>query len=87
MAICHDHNLAGARPFLRPYGIRVTLKPGNPFSKFLGADWQMLHWYPTAAERDAALADMSQRHEYYRVGDEPDLRYDKVEKLSESRRR
>src|SRR2546430_7662460 len=48
---------------LCPYGIRVSLPLGDPFRKLLGPDWQRQHWYPTPAERDAALAEMSRRHE------------------------
>jgi hypothetical protein len=44
-----------------------------------------VHWYATAEERDAALAEMSRRHQYSRAGDKPSLVFSKVEKLSESR--
>jgi hypothetical protein len=70
---------------LRPYGIRVSLPPGDPFRKLLGPEWQRLHWYPTPAERDAALAEMSRRHEFSRAGDKPALVFKKIEKLAESR--
>ncbi|HKD55146.1 MAG TPA: hypothetical protein VKB72_13105, partial [Steroidobacteraceae bacterium] len=70
---------------LRPYGIRVSLPVGDPFRKLLGPDWQRLHWYPTPAERDAAMAEMSRRHEYSRAGDRPALIFQKIEKLAESR--
>jgi hypothetical protein len=76
MGISQSHNLR--RPpieQLRPYGIRVSLPP----------EWHRLHWYPTADERDAALAEMSKRHQYSRAGDKPSLLFQKVEKLSESR--
>src|SRR5262249_61843181 len=53
---------------LRPFGIRVSLPPGDPFRKLLGPEWQRLHWYSTPAERDAAMAEMSRRHEYSRAG-------------------
>ncbi|TLY55060.1 MAG: hypothetical protein E6K51_10475 [Gammaproteobacteria bacterium] len=66
---------------LRPYGIRVSLPVGDPFRKLLGPDWQRQHWYPTAAERDAAL----EGHEYSRAGDKPALVFQKIEKLAESR--
>jgi len=70
---------------LRPYGVRVSLPPGDPFRKLLGADWQTIHWYPTQQERDAALNEMSRRHEYSRQGDKPSLVLEKVENLAESR--
>jgi len=86
MGISQAHNLR--KPpveKLRPYGVRVSLPPGDPFRKLLGPEWHRLHWYPTAAERDAALAEMKRRHEYSRKSDSPSLVFDKVEKLSESR--
>jgi hypothetical protein len=86
MAIVAPHNLR--RPdagIQRPFGVRITLKSGDPFRKLLGADWNKTHWFGTAAERDAALVEMSRRHEYSRAGDKPALKFDKVEKLHESR--
>ena len=86
MAIVHPHNLR--RPdagIQRPYGVRITLKGGDPFKKLLGSDWNKTHWFGTAAERDAALLEMSRRHEYSRATDKPALNFDKVEKLHESR--
>jgi hypothetical protein len=70
---------------LRPYGVRVSLPVGDPFRKLLGADWQRLHWYASPGERDAAMLEMSRRHEYSRRGDKPALVFQKVEKLAESR--
>ena len=86
MAIVAPHNLR--RPdagIQRPFGVRITLKPGDPFRKLLGADWNKTHWFGTAAERDAALVEMSRKHEYSRAGDKPALKFEKVEKLHESR--
>jgi hypothetical protein len=51
----------------------------------MGAEWYRVHWYRTAAERDAELLDMSRRHEYSRVGDKPSLVFEKVENLAASR--
>jgi hypothetical protein len=86
MGISQAHNL-NAPPIekLRPYGIRVSLPPGDPFRKLLGPEWHRMHWYATPQERDAALSDMSRRHEYSRSGDRPALVFEKVEKLAESR--
>jgi hypothetical protein len=86
MAICHPHNLRrpdAARQL--PYGVRVSLKVGDPFRTLLGNDWSKTHWFASAAERDAALVDMSRKHEYSRPGDRPALVFSKVEKLAESR--
>lgn len=86
MGINQAHNLR-APPVekLRPYGIRVSLPPGDPFRKLLGPEWHRLHWYAAPQERDAALVEMSRRHEYSRQGDRPSLLFEKVEKLAESR--
>ena len=86
MGISQAHNLRTPQvEKLRPYGVRVSLPPGDPFRKLLGPEWHRLHWYGTPQERDAALAEMSRRHEYSRQGDRPSLIFEKVEKLAESR--
>lgn len=79
MAICHEHNLRAAPPSEKPFGIRVSLKRGDPFARVVGADWQKLHWFATAHERDTVLADMAARHAYSRRGDEPSVRLEKIE--------
>jgi len=86
MAVCQPHNLR--RPPVqepRPYGIRVGLRSSDPFQKLVGADWHRIHWYATPAQRDAALAEMSRRHEYSRGGDKPVLVFQKIENLAASR--
>src|SRR3974390_3175525 len=86
MGIANQQNMNRSIPVLpQPYGIRVRLRPGDPFAKLVGADWQKTHWFFTAAERDRVLEDMSRRHEYSRIGDRPALVFEKVEKLAESR--
>jgi hypothetical protein len=86
MGIANAHNLANPIPQLpRAYGVRIRLRPGDPFAKLLGGDWQKTHWYITAAERDRMLEDMSRKHEYSRIGDQPALVFEKVENLAESR--
>ena len=76
----HAHNLvdpstAGAD---RPWGIRVTLPPGDTLRKILGDDWEKLHWYPTEDERDAAFEHMATRHGYYRKTDTPTQILEKI---------
>jgi hypothetical protein len=86
MGIANAQNLLRTAPALpRPYGIRVSLRPGDPFAKFLGGDWQKTHWFFTVAERDQALEEMARKHEYSRLGDQPALIFEKIENLSESR--
>ena len=79
MAICHEHNLRGPAPQALPFGIQVRLKPGDPFVKLVGPDWQKTHWFASADERDAVLADMESRHLYSRRGDEPSIVLEKIE--------
>ena len=86
MGIASAQNMVRAVPVLpQPYGIRVRLRRGDPFAKLLGTDWQKTHWFFTAAERDRVLEEMSRKHEYSRIGDQPALVFEKVEKLAESR--
>ena len=86
MGISAPHNLRNPDAAIpRPYGLRITLMQGDPFRKLLGADWNKTHWFGTSAERDAALVEMARKHEYSRSGDRPALKFDKVEKLHESR--
>jgi hypothetical protein len=79
MAICHDHNLRQPLPAQRPYGIRVRLRRGDPFRKLLGDDWTKEHWFASRCERDARLADMSERYVYFRPGDAPSLEFESVD--------
>lgn len=86
MATQSAHNLRQPQSEApRPYGVRVSLKSNDPFRRVLGPDWHRLHWYPTAEARDAALAEMSRRHEYSRPLDSPALVFTKVENLAQSR--
>ena len=58
---------------------RVTLSPQDALASVLGTDWERIHWYPTAAERDRALRDMASEHLYSRKGDRPTLRYEPID--------
>lgn len=79
MRTCQPHNLREApASTAKAFGLRVSLKPGDPFRTLLGADWSRTHWFDTAEERDAALAEMSRKHEYSRPGDRPSHVYEKV---------
>lgn len=83
MGICQSHNLSQPPPAaLRPFGVRVSLKRGDPFRKLLGDVWSRTHWYESAVERDSALAEMSRKHEYSRPGDRPAMVFEKVENLA-----
>ena len=86
MGVSQSHNL-NEPPLerLKPYGIRVSLPPGDPFRQLLGPEWHRLHWYSTADERDESLSEMSRRHEYSRTTDRPSLVFEKIENVSQSR--
>jgi hypothetical protein len=86
MGISQSQNLrAPPNERLQPFGVRVSLPVDDPMRKLLGPQWHRLHWYATPAERDAAIVQMSRRHEYSRATDVPSLVFEKVEKLAESR--
>ncbi len=62
------------------FGIRVSMPPGDTFHNVLGADWESFHWFPDRDSRDAAMADMAKRHRYSRIGDEPSVVLQSVER-------
>jgi hypothetical protein len=62
------------------YGIRVRLPARDPLQHLLDRSWSTTHWYATAQERDEALAEMSRRHPYSRIGDLPNLVFERVER-------
>jgi hypothetical protein len=66
MGLSNAHNLTDLNAYPRPYGVRVSLRQGDPFRKLLGPDWSRTHWYLSPSERDAALAEMARKHEYSR---------------------
>jgi len=78
--ICHAHNLNRDLQVPRRYGIRVSLAPGDTFTRLIGADWNREHWYPSRETRDRALREMASEHLYSRRGDRPTLRYVPIEK-------
>jgi hypothetical protein len=79
MTICQAHNLrAPVIDVPRPYGVRISLAASDPFRNLLGADWHRVHWFADAASRDAALTELSRKHEYSRPGDRPALVYERI---------
>lgn len=80
MTLCHEHNLAAQPHIGGRYGIRVALRGTDPFRNLVGDDWRKEHWFETARERDLALVEMSERYVYFRPGDKPALKFEKIEK-------
>lgn len=80
MDYCHQHNLVDqdTAGLERPFGIRVTLPANDTLSNIIGSDWERLHWFPTAAERDEAFEKMATRHGYYRDTDTPTQVLEKI---------
>lgn len=76
----HAHNLVEPAPADadRPFGIRVSLPPGDTMRKILGEDWERLHWFRTEGERDRAFDAMAERHGYYRQTDTPTQVLEKI---------
>lgn len=79
MTTCHDHNLREPLPESRPYGIRVRLRRSDPLRNLLGDEWEKEHWFPTRAERDRVLEQMSGRYLYFRPGDQPSLDFERLD--------
>ena len=84
MSICDSHNLARDPTRPKPFGIRVSLPPGDSLNRLLGADWEQYHWYATEEERDTVMADMASEHLYSRRGDRPHVIHQAVETSIES---
>ena len=82
MDYCHRHNLVDQEMIneQKPFGIRVTLPPGDTFQRLLGEDWEKLHWYASEVERDAAYEQMDERHGYYRRTDNPTQVLEKIKR-------
>ena len=80
MEFCHQHNLVEPETAGRPrnFGIRVVLPAADMMRKFLGDNWEHLHWYATEKERDAAFEQMATRHGYYRNTDTPTQILEKI---------
>lgn len=80
MEICHAHNLNHLPAAEKRFGVRVSLPPTDTFTRLLGRDWERVHWYGTAEERDRALEEMASEHLYSRRGDRPTLRFEPIER-------
>lgn len=80
MEICHAHNLNRKPLTEKRFGVRVSLRPGDTFTRLLGRDWERVHWFATTDERDRALREMASEHLYSRRGDRPTLRFDPIER-------
>jgi len=82
VTICHPHNLRRPVYSSKPFGIRVSLRAGDPFARLVGKDWEKTHWFATQRERDEALTEMSRRYPFFRIGDEPALVFEPIRKGS-----
>ena len=82
MVFCHRHNLVDSTSAdaEQRYGIRVTLPSGDTLRNIIGDDWERVHWFADAAERDRAFDAMAQRHGYYRKSDTPTQVLEKIER-------
>lgn len=78
MSIYHPHNLVTPLEADKRFGIRVKVRTTDPFRNLVGSDWSREHWFANAAERDAALAGMSEKYVYFRPGDKPTLDFEKI---------
>jgi hypothetical protein len=76
----HNHSMNASDTKEAPFGIRVSLPPGDPFTHLLDDGWQKTHWYQTPMTRDLALHEMCREHEYSRSGDKPTLVFEPIER-------
>ena len=79
MSISNEHNLRQPLPASRPYGLRLRPRTNDPFRHQVGDDWHKEYWFPTRAERDAALVQMRGRYLYFRPGDAPTLEFETLD--------
>ena len=65
----------------KPYGIRTSLPAGAPLAEahLLGTGFEAYTWFATAAERNASLSRLRQRHPWSRPGDVPALDYQAID--------
>ena len=82
MKFCHRHNLVDDAEVdaEHRFGIRVTLPSGDTFRNIIGDDWERVHWFADAAERDRTFEEMAERHGYYRKTDTPTQVLEKIER-------
>lgn len=80
MNFCHKHNLVNLETTNtnKHFGIRVTLPPGDTFTRLLGDEWELHHWYASEIERDTTFDQIAKRHSYYRETDNPTQILEKV---------
>jgi len=79
MTLSQGHNRTHPPAAEKPYGIRVRLLQDDPFRQLVDAGWENCHWFADRRTRDEALADMSERHRYSRIGDEPRLVFESID--------
>ncbi|MEJ2514007.1 MAG: hypothetical protein P8080_00250 [Gammaproteobacteria bacterium] len=76
---CHEHNRSKpASDAPRTWGIRLSLPENDPMRAVLGDDWHQFEWFATEQERDRKLAQLTGHFVYYRRGDRPSFRLEKV---------
>lgn len=65
----------------RPWGIAVSMPSGDPMAAphLLGDDWSGTRWYASEPERDAAYEQMLAHPPWYRRGDAPSVRLEKID--------
>ncbi len=81
MQISKPHNLVDAQTDATyAFGIRASLPKSDPFRRLLPDAWETYQWFATTAERDRTLEKKSARHRYSRIGDEPSVNYEPVDR-------
>lgn len=80
----HRHNLLSPADEELRFGLRLSLPAGDTFGGILGGNWQKERWFATERDRDQAIAELRGQHPYYRLGDRPTVRIEKINRAGRS---
>ena len=81
MEVCHRHNRrAGLEPESGPFGLRLSLPPGDPMRSVLGDDWVQYEWFSSESARETKIEELLGPFPYYRKGDRPSFLVERVER-------
>ena len=79
MPTCHEHNRSHpTEESPRIFGIRLSLPENDPMRAVLGDDWHQFQWFACETERDAKIRQLTAPFAYYRLGDRPSFRVERV---------
>ena len=80
MEVSQPNNATHVESGERGFGIRVSVPPQDPFTRLVGRDLDTFHWFATREERDRVMLEMGARHRYSRIGDDPSIVLEPIER-------